>query len=139
MLYKIPVQIENEDPIVLWLSLRQLTIIMIFWWLWYMTFSSLNQSMWNEIALIPALIITWIWILIAIFKQYEMTFVPFVLAVLRYNINFKERYWDMWVDSYNALEIWVIYWSNEKKYDDKISNSDKLEKIKKIEEKLSKI
>ena len=29
MQYKIPVQIENEDPIFLGLSLRQLTIIMI--------------------------------------------------------------------------------------------------------------
>jgi hypothetical protein len=29
MQYKIPVQIENEDPIMLWLSLRQLMIIMV--------------------------------------------------------------------------------------------------------------
>jgi hypothetical protein len=32
MQYKIPVQIENEDPIVLWLSIRQLAIIFIWWW-----------------------------------------------------------------------------------------------------------
>lgn len=29
MQYKIPVQVENEDPILLGLSLRQLTIVMI--------------------------------------------------------------------------------------------------------------
>ncbi len=41
MQYKIPVQIENEDPILLGLSLRQLTIIMISWAIAYQTFKSL--------------------------------------------------------------------------------------------------
>jgi len=56
MQYKIPVQIENEDPILLWLSLRQLTIVMIWFWIWYSVFKSL-LPIWTEVAAIPAIII----------------------------------------------------------------------------------
>jgi hypothetical protein len=44
MQYKIPVQIENEDPIFLGLSLRQLTIIMIGFSGAYGIFQSLAPS-----------------------------------------------------------------------------------------------
>ena len=54
MQYKIPVQIENEDPIFLWLSLRQLGIIMIGWWISYSIFGSLVNSVGFEIAIIPS-------------------------------------------------------------------------------------
>jgi len=57
MQYKIPVQIENEDPILLWLSGRQLAIIMIWGWIWYSIFQSLAPVLWNTVALFPAWII----------------------------------------------------------------------------------
>jgi len=136
--YKIPVQIENEDPILLWLSLRQLIIIVIWWWIAYSTFKSLVVNVWTEIALIPSLIIFWITLLIALFKQYEMTFIPFILSLLRFNINAKERVWQSWVDSFQPIEIWFI--QNEIKKDDQnIDFKNKMEQIKTLEDKIKKI
>jgi hypothetical protein len=43
MQYKIPVQIENEDPILLGLSLRQLAIIMVFFGIAYSIYTSLAE------------------------------------------------------------------------------------------------
>jgi len=54
MQYKIPVQIENEDPIVLGLSIRQLAICIIFFMIAYSLFTSLEQSVGTEVALIPS-------------------------------------------------------------------------------------
>lgn len=138
MQYKIPVQIENEDPIVLWLSLRQLTIIMVWWWLWYAVFWWLVEVLSAEIAAIPAIIIAWIAVFIAIFKQYEMTFIPFILAILRFNINLKDRFWMKWIDSFNPLDIWIITSSSEKK-EEIIDFKDKMDKINSLEDKLNKI
>lgn len=44
MQYKIPIQIENEDPIVLGLSLRQLTIMMMWGGLAYTIFKSIEPQ-----------------------------------------------------------------------------------------------
>lgn len=137
MQYKIPVQIENEDPILLWLSLRQLAIIMIWWWIAYQVFKSLEANLWTEIALVPSLIIATIAFLVAVFKSYEMTFVPFILSFLRLNINSKERKWIAWVDSFDCLKIWYI--KLDEKKEEKVDFSDKLDKINSLEEKLSKI
>lgn len=138
MQYKIPVQIENEDPIVLWLSLKQLTIIMIWWGIAYWIFNSLRDSVWVEIALVPTIIILAITLFIALFKQYEMTFVPFILAMLRFNINYKERRWQAQVDSFSALDIWNII-INEKKDDWNVDFKNKMEQIKTLEDNISKI
>lgn len=138
MQYKIPVQIENEDPIVLWLSLKQLTIIMIWWGIAYWIFNSLRDSVWVEIALVPTIIILAITLFIALFKQYEMTFVPFILAMLRFNINYKERRWQAQVDSFSALDIWNII-INEKKDDWNVDFKNKMEQIKSLEDNISKI
>lgn len=138
MQYKIPVQIENEDPILFWLSLRQLIIIMVFLWVAYSVYQSLFPYFWSEIALIPTIIIWGIWIIIAIFKYSEMTFVPFVLAFLRSKINMDNRKWIKWIDSYSALDTWYIIDDSNKK-ENKIDFDEKIEKIKKIEEKLEKI
>ncbi len=131
MQYKIPVQIENEDPIVLGLSLRQLTIIMVGWGLAYSIFNGLTQQVGKEIAAIPAIIIFGITLLIALFKQYEMTFIPFILALLRFNINYKERSWRQATDSFAPIDIWYVT-SNQQKKDTNItfeSNADKIEKL----------
>lgn len=138
MQYKIPVQIENDDPIVLWLSLKQLWIMMVWWGIAYWIFTSLEPNVWGEIALIPSIIIAWITLFIALFKQYEMTFLPFILALLRFNINFKERQWWKWVDSFSPLDIWIIT-NQVKKDDSKIELEDKSEKIRNLNESLNKI
>jgi hypothetical protein len=43
--------------------------------------------------LIPAGIILFIAVVIALWKNSEMTFLPFMLNLLRLNINSKERIW----------------------------------------------
>ena len=137
MQYKIPVQIENEDPILLWLSLRQLSIVMIWFWIWYSIFKSL-APIWVEIAAIPAITIAIIWVVIAIFKYSEMTFIEFLLSFIRYKVNIDNRKWVKWVDSYSLMDIWFI--SNiENKIDNKIDFQDKINKMKEMEDKLNKI
>ncbi len=138
MQYKIPVQIENEDPIIFWLWLKQLAVVMCWSWLWYWVFNSLQPSLWNEAALVPTVLIVWLSLLIALFKQYEMTFIPFILALLRLNINFKERFWMWWVDSFSPLDIWNVT-LNELKADDKVDFENKMEKIKNLENSLNKL
>jgi len=138
MQYKIPVQIENEDPIVLWLSLRQLAIIMIFWWIWYSLFTSMAPSTWVEIALIPALLIFWIGVMIAVFRYSEMTFIPFILAFVRFKSNTEERKWDRWIDSFQPMDIWHLTSVDTKKVKS-IDFTDKIDKIKELEDKVDKI
>ena len=138
MQYKIPVQIENEDPIVLGLSLRQLAIIMAWWWLAYSIFNGLVPQVGKEIAAIPAILIFWITLMIALFKQYEMTFIPFMLALLRFNINYKERIWQKWVDSFSPLDIGHITNAQEKK-DSQVTLKNKSEQIQELSQKLDKI
>ncbi len=138
MQYKIPVQIENEDPIVLWLSLRQLAIIVVAWWIAYSLFVSMAQNTWPEIAAVPSIAIFLIWITIAIFKYSEMTFIPFVLAFVRFKTNLGERKWVKWVDSFQPIDIWYIV-NIEEKIEEKIDFTSKIDKIKEIEERLNKI
>lgn len=138
MQYKIPVQIENEDPIVLWLSLRQLTIIMVGGWLAYSVFNGLVPQVGKEIAAIPGILIFGITLMIALFKQYEMTFVPFILAILRFNINYKERIWQKWVDSYSPIDIGYVA-INQNKQDTQITLKNKSEQIQELSQNLDKI
>ena len=138
MQYKIPVQIENEDPIFLWLSLRQLTIIMIWGGIAYSIFKNMTPSFWAEIALIPSIFILLLFIIIAIFKQYEMTFIPFILSILRFNVNSKNRKWEPWIDSFQPIDIWyVLTWESKK--EEKIDFKSKMDKIKEMEKQLEKI
>lgn len=137
MQYKIPIQIENEDPIFLSLSIRQLLIIFAWIWLWYGTYNSLYPHIWQFPASFPAILIVVISIAIAVFKFSEMTFMVFFVSILRYWVNYKERYWQKWVDSFSALDIWYIVNSLNKT--EKIDFSNKMDKIKNIEEQLEKI
>ena len=93
MQYKIPVQIENEDKIFLNMSLRQLTIIMIGGGFGYTTFTSLAPNVGNDIALFPAIVITGLAVVIALFRHTEMTFIPFILNLIRLNLNVGNRVW----------------------------------------------
>lgn len=137
MQYKIPVQIENEDPILLTLSLRQLIIIMIWLWISYSIMKSL-APLWTEIALIPAVIVWLIFIIIAIFKYSEMTFVKFVLSFIRLKTNLEDRKWVKWVDSYSLIDMWFVN-NLENKIDNKIDLNEKMNKIKNMDENISKI
>lgn len=137
MQYKIPVQIENEDPIIFGLSLRQITIIMIWWGLWYSITKSLSESVEPIIAWIPAVIILTLSVFIAVFKYYEMSFLKFVFAFIRYKVNISERKWIQSIDSFWALDIGYI--TTQNKMNKKVDFSDKLSKIKKIDEQLEKI
>lgn len=105
MQYKIPVQIENEDPIFLGLSLRQLTIIMIGFGVAYLLFENLAPQTGTEVALLPSGFIAGITVMIAVFKYNEMTFVPFILSFIRFSIFPKERSWQNTVDSFQPLDI----------------------------------
>jgi len=138
MQYKIPVQIENEDPIVLWLSLRQLGIIIVWWTLAYNIFTSLSPNLWAEIALIPAVIVGWIALMIALFRFSEMTFIPYVLSFIRFKSNIEERKWIKWVDSYQPIDIGYLTSSQSKK-EEKIDFTNKIDKINELEDKLNKI
>lgn len=138
MQYKIPVQIENEDPILLWLSWRQLTIIMVGFWIWYSIFQSLAWVVSTEIAAFPAIIIWLLALIIAIFKYSEMTFVPFILSFIRYKVNLDTRKWTKWVDSFSALDIWFVTAFDEKSVK-KIDTQNKIDKIKDLDENLNKI
>ncbi|MDD3145518.1 MAG: PrgI family protein [Candidatus Gracilibacteria bacterium] len=137
MQYKIPVQIENEDPILLGLSLRQLSIIMIGFGIGYSAFKSLI-SIGTEVAAIPAIIIATTSVIIAVFKYSEMTFTHFVLSFIRYKVNLDTRKWVKSVDSYSLMDIGFVT-NIENKVDNKVDFNDKINKIKDIEDKLNKI
>lgn len=138
MQYKIPVQIENEDPIFLGLSLRQLTILMVWCWIGYSIFTSLSPVIWVEIAAIPSLFIAGLALAIAKFKIAEMSFVRFVLSFIRLKINFETRVWIKWVDSFSAIDIGFLSSSQEKK-EEKIDFKSKIDKINELEDKLNSI
>lgn len=138
MQYKIPVQIENEDPILFWLSLRQLVIIMVFFGVAYSIYQSLFPAFWNDVAMVPSLIFWALGIWIAIFKYSEMTFVPFVLSFLRSKINTETRKWVKWIDSFSPIDIGYIIDENTKA-ENKVDFEDKLNKMKEMDEKIEKI
>ena len=138
MQYKIPVQIENEDPIFLWLSLKKIIIIMVSFWIATSLYKGLVPVFWKKISLIPAWIIWGFWFFIAVFKYSEMTFVSFILSLLRLNINWKQRSWNKGVDSFEPIEIGYLK-NIDSKIEKKVNIETKLEKLKKLEEKINKI
>lgn len=138
MQYKIPVQIENEDPIILGLSMRQLAICMGGFGIAYTLFNSLEQTLWAEIALIPSLTIAAFAFAIAVFKHSEMTFIPFVLSLIRNSINPKERMWQWKIDSFQPIDIGFLTTTQEQKQES-IDFTSKMDKIQELDEKLKNI
>ena len=114
MQYKIPIQIENEDPIVLWLSIRQLTIMMMWGGIAYTVFKSLEPQLGPRWALAFGVPFAIIGIVIALVKVAEMTFLPFVLNFFRMRLNSKERKWSMWCDGYSDMEVGYVSMTTEK-------------------------
>ena len=108
MQYKIPVQIENEDKIFLNLSIRQIIIIMIGFSIAYSLFKTLEKSLWWWVALFPTIIIAVITLVIAMFNHSEMTFMPFMLNLIRKWLNAWERVWFKWTESFSKIEVWYV-------------------------------
>ncbi len=138
MQYKIPVQIENEDPIIIGLSLRQLSILMGFWAIWYMIFNGLNGILPTEIAAAPWIILLLLGFLIAKFKHSWMTFVQFILSFMRFKANIAQRHWIWSVDSFHPFDIWYIK-NSDNKQEEEIDFSSKIDKIQELEQKLENI
>jgi len=138
MQYKIPVQIENEDVIIFNLSLKQLIILLIFGAIAYSVFKAIEPVLWWAVAAIPAIFIVLIWLIIVLFKHSEMTFIPFILNLIRVNVDWEDKIWVKWVDSIDPLDIWYVTQIENKK-ENLIELSSKKDKIKKITEKLNKI
>lgn len=137
MQYKIPVQIENEDPIFLWLSLRQLAIVIIWGWIWYNIFKALVDTLWPEISAIPAILILLLAIVIAKFKVAWMTFMQFIFSFIRFKVNLEERKWLKTVDSFQAIDIWYVSETKENK--EKINLDNKKSKLEQLEDKINKL
>jgi len=104
----------------------------------YYVFKSLAVKASSEIAFIPSLFILIVTFAIALFKNSEMTFVPFMLALLRFNINPKERIWANTIDSFQPLDIGFLT-NVENKKDENVDVEEKIDKIKQLDEKLEKI
>lgn len=138
MQYKIPVQIENEDPIFLWLSLRQLSIMMIWWWIAYSIFNSLIQVFPTEVALIPSGIVAVFAFLIAVFKHSEMTFIPFILSLIRFHTNPKQRTWTQWVDSFQPIDVGYVTYTQQDN-NKKIDLSGKAKKLEELQKNINKL
>ena len=108
MQYKIPIQIENEDVIVAWLSLRQLTIMMVWGWLGYAVFKSVETNLGPQVGLILAIPFVLIGVIVALLKIAEMTFLPTALNFFRLSLNAPSRTWSQGTDSYGDMEIWYV-------------------------------
>lgn len=138
MQYKIPVQIENEDPIMLGLSLRQLIILLIWWSIWYAIFNGLTPKTGPELAALPSIFIFLFFVMIAIFKNHEMTFIPFILSLAKYKTNYPERKWQNNVDNISPMDVWFISQSSAKK-EKTIDFESKMDKIKDIDSRIDKL
>jgi hypothetical protein len=109
MQYKIPVQIENEDKVFLGLSIRQIGIIMIGAGLAYTIFKKLEPVVGAVGAGIPSGVVAFIGVVIALFRNSEMTFLPFILNLVRLNLNGTEmRTWAKGTDSYSNLRVGYV-------------------------------
>lgn len=138
MQYKIPLQIENEDIIVAWLSLRQLIIMMVWGGLGYTVFKNMEPKVGGTIAAMLAAPLVLIGITVALTKIYEMTFLPAVLNYIRLSLNAKSRTWSVWTDSFSDLEVgYVILPSQEKELKQNVSMESKMNE--EISEKINKL
>lgn len=108
MQYKIPIQIENEDIIVAGLSLRQIIVMMLWGGMGYTIFKTLEPQIGADLAAIIAVPVIIIGIIIALVKISEMTFLPWLLNLLRLSLNVKERIWSKGTDSYPEIMIGYV-------------------------------
>lgn len=115
MQYKIPIQIENEDVIVAWLSLRQLMIMMIWWGIGYGVFKFCETRIGPLAGIWLGAPFAIIGVVVALLKISEMTFLPATLNFFRLSLNAKSRIWSQGADSYSEMEIGYILPNNPEK------------------------
>lgn len=113
MQYKIPIQVENEDTIILGLSLRQMGIIIVGLILTFGFFNKFQETIPKTPLIIICIVNAGIFFLVAKFRTHEMTFLPFILNLARYKINGNGakgdgRIWTRGIDSYSPLEIGYV-------------------------------
>lgn len=115
MQYKIPIQIENEDVIVAWLSLRQLMIMMIWGGIGYGLFKYTEPRLGATLGLWFGAPFILIGIVVALVRISEMTFLPATLNFFRLSLNARSRMWSQWADSYSEMDIGYITPTNSVK------------------------
>lgn len=108
MQYKIPIQIENEDIVVVGLSMRQIIVMMLYGGAGYTIFKTLEPQIGPDLAAIVSVPIIIIGVIIALVKISEMTFLPWLLNLLRLSLNVKERIWSKGTDSYPEIMIGYV-------------------------------
>ncbi|MFA6080094.1 MAG: PrgI family protein [Candidatus Gracilibacteria bacterium] len=113
MQYKIPIQVENEDTIILGLSLRQMGIIIVGLILAFGLFNKFDGQVPKTPLAIVCVLIVGVFFLVAKFRTHDMTFLPFLLNLARYKINGNGangtgRIWTRGVDSYSPLEMGYV-------------------------------
>lgn len=91
MQYKIPIQIENEDTIIFDLSLRQLGILVIGLVLAFGIFNRFQGIIPNTPLIVICVLVFGIFFIVAKFKTHEMTFLPFLLNMIRFRVNGNGR------------------------------------------------
>lgn len=113
MQYKIPIQVENEDTIILGLSLRQMGIIIVGLIVAFGFFNKFQDTLPKTPLVVICILIAGIFFIVAKFRTHDMTFLPFILNLARYKINGngakgEGRTWTRGVDSYSPLEIGYV-------------------------------
>ena len=93
MQYKIPIQVENEDVIVAGLSLRQLTIMMVWGGIGYGIFKYTETRLGTTTGLWFGAPFVIIGVVVALLKISEMTFLPTALNFFRLSLNARSRMW----------------------------------------------
>jgi hypothetical protein len=67
-----------------------------------------------------------------------MTFLPYILNLIRQSINWWPKKWMKWVDSFQPIDIWYVKKSIEQK-EKKIEIVNKKESLEDLKEKLKNI
>jgi hypothetical protein len=76
--------------------------------------------------------------MIVFFKRAQMTFLPFILSTIRFNVNLKERMFVKGVDSFQPIDIGFVTTATGKQEKD-IDFDSKIDKITKLEDQLKKL
>ncbi len=91
---KVPQNVEREDQILPFLTIRQLVIMAIWWWVSYIIFSILSKmfyiALWGPVVLFPLIIAG----LIAYITINGITFSKWILLIIEHTLTSKKRIWD---------------------------------------------
>ena len=104
----------------------------------YSIFKKLEPAVGTEAALVPAIFFAAMGVIIALFRNSEMTFLPFILNLIRLQLNVGTRAWSKGTDSYSTfVDIgFVTSYANIKTKAEVKSSAEAFETV---EDKLSKI